>query len=338
MSPLSTSSSGSTRSNSRCSSSVIATPSSSRSSPVRHVPLGRTSSLNGARWAASSPQRMPLARTHSSICPSLSSSKPKRRRTGSRPARSSTCEAVRRSPASSSRRAATPSTGLVWRSERSARRTRRSDSSPVPNVAWISGAKVSMSGHMTITSRGSSVGSSASSCRIAARRTSTWRARPWQEWIWMLRSIGVVAGASSFLTRRLEAVQQACRRRSRPGGGGRRTRRARAGARGCRGPTRRAAGSAGAPPSRPRGGGAPSGAPATFSHSAGDGCSRKRWTSRAAASAARTSTWPRGRRVSPNTLRRGGRSARSGWSRRRAHARARRSAGSGSPMRARSRR
>ena len=202
---LSTSSSGSTRSKSRRSSSVIATPSSRRSRPARHVPPGSCASLNGARWAASSPQRMPLARTHSSIRPRSSSSKPKRRRTGSRSARSSTCEAVRRSSASSSRRATTPSTGLVWRSERSASRTRRSDSSPVPKVAWISGANVSMSGHITITSRGSSVGSSASSCRIAARSTSTWRARPWQEWIWTLRSIGSVRGASSSRT-------PACRR------------------------------------------------------------------------------------------------------------------------------
>ena len=57
-----------------------------------------------------------------------------------------------------------------------------SAASPAPNVAWISGANVSMSGHITITSRGSSVGSSASRCRIASRSTSTWRARPWQAW------------------------------------------------------------------------------------------------------------------------------------------------------------
>ena len=45
--------------------------------------------------------------------------------------------------------------------------------SPAPKVAWISGAKVSMSGHITITSRGSRVGSSSSWCRIASRTTST---------------------------------------------------------------------------------------------------------------------------------------------------------------------
>ena len=71
-----------------------------------------------------------------------------------------------------------------------ARTRRRRPTSPAPNVAWMSGANVSMSGHITITSRGSSVSSSASRWRIASRNTSTWRARPWQEWIWMLRSVG----------------------------------------------------------------------------------------------------------------------------------------------------
>ena len=42
---------------------------------------------------------------------------------------------------------------------------------------------------MTITSRGSSVSSAASACRIASRRTSTCRRRPWQAWISMLRSV-----------------------------------------------------------------------------------------------------------------------------------------------------
>ena len=116
----------------------------------------------------------------------------RRRRSGAGPARSMSW-------------ATTPSTGFVWRSERSARRTRRSvgrsssgsgsnssssTTSPAPKVAWISGANASMSGHMTITSRGCSVSSSSSRWRIASRRTSTWRARPWQEWIWMLRSSG----------------------------------------------------------------------------------------------------------------------------------------------------
>ncbi len=147
---------------------------------------------------------MPLSATQSRMRARSSSSSRKRRRTGSRSARSRTSEAVRRRPARSISWATTPSTGLVWRSERSARRTRRSvgrsasgsgsnssssTTSPAPNVAWISGANVSMSGHITITSRGCSVSSSSSRWRIASRRTSTWRARPWQEWIWMLRSL-----------------------------------------------------------------------------------------------------------------------------------------------------
>ena len=120
---------------------------------------------------------MPVPATHSSMRARSSSSSRNRRRTGSRPARSITCEAVTRPPARSRRAATAASTGLVRRMERSARRTCRSggrapEASPgasgsstptFVNVAWISGAKASMSGHMTMTSRGSSVGSSARS-------------------------------------------------------------------------------------------------------------------------------------------------------------------------------
>ena len=155
---------------------------------------------------------MPLSATQSRMRARSSSSSRKRRRTGSRSARSSTSEAVRRRAARSSSWATTPSTGLVWRSERSARRTRRSvgrssagsgsissssTTSPAPNVAWISGANVSMSGHITMTSRGCSVSSSSSRWRIASRRISTCRARPWQAWIWTLRSAGSSCGRAS---------------------------------------------------------------------------------------------------------------------------------------------
>src|SRR3954471_8462064 len=51
-----------------------------------------------------------------------------------------------------------------------------------------------MSGHMTMTSRGSRVGSSARTCRSASRRTSTWRARPWQEWTMRLGASGAGGG------------------------------------------------------------------------------------------------------------------------------------------------
>ena len=129
------------------------------------------------------------------------------------------------SGAASGRRAARA--GRAGAARRAAPRARRrSATSPAPNVAWISGANVSMSGHITITSRGSSVGSSASRCRIASRRTSTWRARPWQEWTCTLRSSGVAGGAASGGAVRahvgLDAREQRVRRGARPGGGGRR--------------------------------------------------------------------------------------------------------------------
>ena len=169
---------------------------------------------------------MPLSATQSRMRARSSSSSRKRRRTGSRSARSSTSEAVRRRPARSISWATTPSTGLVWRSERSARRTRRSVgrsssgsgsnsssmTSPAPKVAWISGANASMSGHMTITSRGCSVSSSSSRWRIASRSTSTWRARPWQEWIWMLRSAGSSARGCGRRSARTSAWMRASRR------------------------------------------------------------------------------------------------------------------------------
>ena len=145
---------------------------------------------------------MPAPATQSRIWASSSSSNPKRARTGAVSARSSTSEAVTRLEASSSSRAVTPRTG--WCAAASGRRAARAgpgarrrcappgSSSARPrgcrSVASISGANASMSGHITITSRGSSVGSSASRCRIASRSTSTWRARPWQAWTRMLWS------------------------------------------------------------------------------------------------------------------------------------------------------
>ena len=89
--------------------------------------------------AASRPQRMPLSLIHSSRRARSSSSRPKRRRTGSWPARSRTCEAATRSSASSSRAAVTPSTGLVWRSARSASRTRRSGAAAPRRLAVLVG-------------------------------------------------------------------------------------------------------------------------------------------------------------------------------------------------------
>ena len=112
---------------------------------------------------------------------------PKRARTGAACARLSTSLEVARPPARASSCDATPSSGLVWTSDRSARRTRSWCAgctplimSPRPKPATISGAYVSMSGHMTRMSRGSSVSSSASRPSSTSRRTSIWRAGPWQ--------------------------------------------------------------------------------------------------------------------------------------------------------------
>ena len=296
---------------------------------------------------------MPLSATQSSSRATSSSSSRKRRRTGSRSVRSSTCEAVSRWPASSSSRATTPSTGLVWRSERSASRTRRSGGrsssgssssssgalSPAPNVAWISGANASMSGHITTTSRGSSVGSAASRCRIASRTTSTWRARPWQAWTWMLASVSPGSSGRSSRTAawtRASSVPDRCStgcscdaasgpitscssRESCPQEASSRFSGSRAVSSSARRVTRGARA-------------------AIFSHSAGDGCRRNRWTSRCSASARRTCSWPAGSRVSPNSENRSGSSASPGSARSRAQALSPRAAGSGSRIRAFSRR
>ncbi len=108
-------------------------------------------------------------------------------RTGAACARLSTSLDVARPPASASSCDATPSNGLVCTSDRSARRTRSLCAgctplimSPSPKPATISGAYVSMSGHITRMSRGSSVSSSASRPSRTSRRTSIWRAGPWQ--------------------------------------------------------------------------------------------------------------------------------------------------------------
>ena len=92
---------------------------------------------------------------------------------------------------------------------------------------------------MTMTSRGSRLGSSWSMCRIASRATSTWRARPWQAWTCTLRSSRIEQRAR--VRRRsgsgspgrgavgahvgLDPRPAACRRHARRGGGDRRGRR-----------------------------------------------------------------------------------------------------------------
>ncbi len=84
---------------------------------------------------------MPVAATHSLIRARSSSSRRKRRRTGSRPAKSSTWEAVTRLSGRASRLHTAPSTGLVWRRDRSARRTRRSTGAVAVVVGVGAGAE-----------------------------------------------------------------------------------------------------------------------------------------------------------------------------------------------------
>ena len=148
---------------------------------------GRSRRHRAVRCSWSKPQRMLACRTQRVMSSRLSSVKPKRARTGAACARLSTSLAVTLLPARPSSCVATPSSGLVWTSERSASRIRSRcagcapcRTSPSPKSALISGAYVSMSGHITRMSRGSSVGSSASRPSSTSRSTSTWRAGPWQ--------------------------------------------------------------------------------------------------------------------------------------------------------------
>ncbi len=165
---------------------------------------------------------MLASRTQSPIASRSSSVKPNRNRTGPASARLSTSLAVARPPASASSCVATPSSGLVCVSARSASFTRSRwagcaplTMSPRPKPATISGANVSMSGHITRMSRGSSVGSSASAPSSTSRSTSTWRAGPWQLCTWTERS---VAESERPCTRTALAAISDCSQPSRVGG------------------------------------------------------------------------------------------------------------------------
>ena len=116
---LPTSSSGNVVSSHACESSDIATPASTRSMPKRQV-FWRKSTPYGCRWARSKPQRMLASRTQSAMASRSSSLKLKWLRTGPASARLRTSLAVARPPASVSSCDATPSSGLVCVSARSA--------------------------------------------------------------------------------------------------------------------------------------------------------------------------------------------------------------------------
>ena len=156
-----------------------------------------------------------------------------------------------------------------------------------------------MSGHITRMSRGSRVGSSSSRPTSTSRSTSTWRAGPWQACTWRLRSSGVVAAAGALVDASgrgwragragaSRAGSSARRRPARADGVADREARAVEGALQLAGVAaergeQRVADQLGrrvvvAGDRRRR-------APASASHSAGEGCGSQRWTSRCSPSA-----------------------------------------------------
>ena len=174
-----------------------------------------------------------------------------------------------------------------------------------------SGANVSMSGHRTMTSRGSSVGSARRMPRIVSRRTSTWRSGPWQRCTRMLPSstAGRAAGARSWrrsswswASSVVGVVAAAwCRsvRAARPGRDRRscssRTSRPRLASRGCATACALVSSARRLPsrPSRPV-------------QSAGEGWGSQRWTSWSTARASRTVSSVSDSRVAPKSERRAG--------------------------------
>ena len=213
-------------------------------------------------------------------------------RTGAHPARSSSWVAVTRLAASSSSWASRLSSGLVWRSARSASRTRSRAagcppaSSAMPNAAATSGANASTSGHMIEhVARIPGSGRRASRPRITSRTTSTWRAGPWPACTCRLSSPSATRSrdGGDGVVGELDpaAGPAACRGAGRPDGARRATgrRAAAAAARARRGPCRPAAGAGRPVPAAARRPGRSS-PRATAAHSAGEGWCSHRCTSR----------------------------------------------------------
>ena len=367
-SPLSTSSSGSTPPTSGSPSSDIVTPSRRRSRPARHVLASRASSWYGARWAASRPQRMPVAPIHSSILARSSSSRRNLRRTGSRPAKSSSCAVVRRDSASS-RSSDTRGEQRVGLAQRPI-----GEADPEVGQATVSviggpddvplaerrlderGEGLDVRTHHDDVARFERriVGEEVED-RVAHHldlsRPSVARVdlhavvgggegQPFVDGAWEGRARRGDVGPHAGLDPAPGGSRRGHRRHRRSRGGRRRARRlppGRVASPWRRGPTRRGSGCG--PPSRSdrRAAGRPSRRrrPSMRRHSSGDGWSSRRWTSRPTASASSTSTTLGASRVNPNSDRRAGNATSSGSSRSLAHAGPSRSAGLGTPSRAR---
>ena len=298
--------------------------------PARQVLCSNFSISKAPRVSASTPHRMPACDTHRLTRSSSSSLKPNRRRQASVDARSSTSDAVTRPPLSSSRAPATASSGLVLVSARSASFTLSwwagwptSGACVVavgarPKPAEISGAKVSMSGHMTRMSRGSRVGSSWRRPTSTSRSTSIWRAAPWQACTWRLRSSGATWRAARSSAVGAWLVRRSCWSQPSivvgsttgtpplstalaPWSARRSSRESRPSEASSGWSTSSAEVSSSRATTPPR--------PDSASQSAGDGCGSQRCTSRTSPSAASSSTSVTGIRVWPKSDRRAGRSS-----------------------------
>ncbi len=153
--------------NSRPSPSAMVTPSSSRSSPAAQVLASTWSRAQGRRCGGV--QAPPDARVRHPLL-HRRTDRPDREgsagATGGRDARSSTSDAVTRAPARSRSWTPRASSGLVWRTERSARRT-RSRGRPVPGPSRAVGPRRDPAGRRRRRRRGS--GARTSRCRGTSR-------------------------------------------------------------------------------------------------------------------------------------------------------------------------
>ena len=182
-------------------SSLTATPIRTRSSANRHVlAVNSAGRPHGSRWGPSSPQRTLASAIQDEMVPSASSSRSKRFLTGGREMNSSTSEALNLPEKRASNESRAAKTGDDSRSERSVMRYERRgvpslegappSSAEVPKPACTKGANWSIAGQSTTMSSSRKLGSSSSRCKMASRRTWTWRACPWHEWTWIERSAG----------------------------------------------------------------------------------------------------------------------------------------------------
>ena len=324
----------------------IATPSSSRSSPADQVFCPNASSLNGRRCAASRPQRTPAPTASSRSRSRSSSSRPKRLRTGAAASRSSTCGGgeprvgqlqqpgddveqrvdLAQRPVGQPHRQrlrrvrARPERGGDERRERLDVGAHDEDVARLERGVGLQQAEHDLAQHLDLAVRPVAGVHLHGACR--RRDGDLGRTVVAQLALQPAEQRGRRVGA------RVVLVDEA-------GHGGREPHLQLAHVAPERG-QQRVRGGVGA-----RVGGARRHARpgrATLAQSAGEGCGSHRCTSRCSPSAARTASSCAASRVGPNSDSRSGSAATAGSARRAAHAASTRSAGSGPPIRARSRR